>query len=296
MNIPWEDVRLFLAVAETRSMSAAARQLRIGQPTISRRLAMLESELGYPLFRRTTNGASLTAAGERLVESARKMAEWAGELNRAATTNEKRPRGVVRLTAPPGVAWSFCAPFAAWLKQKQPGLQLELLSSHQFLDLARGEADLALRIRPSTQNDLKTVATLRSRGVAMATREYIRRLPRRYSFADVGWICWAPPYDRLAPNPQLEQAIANFAPVFTSDSLLIQWRAAEAGVGALILDSVRHRFSGPTNLVPLKLDLGPEAVGAIHLVCAKSALDIPRVRVVAELLAEELKRAGGVVF
>jgi len=288
MNIEWEDVRVFLAVAETRSMSQAARALRVGQPTVSRRLASLEDQLGYALFRRTVAGASLTTAGERLVEPARKMAEWAGEVNRAAVKEERRPRGVVRLTAPPGIAWEFAAPFAAWLRRKQPGLQLELLSSIHYLDLSRGEADLAIRFRPPPPGDLTTVVDLRFTNAAMASREYVKRLPRNYGFADVDWICWAPPYDQLPPNPQLEQLIPGFAPAFTSDNPLVQRQAAESGLGATLLGNVRHRFLPASSLVPLKLDLGPFAESAIFLVCAKSALEIPRVRLVADLLAQEL--------
>lgn len=85
MNIPWDDVQLFLAIAETGSLSAASRQLRLGQPTVSRRLALLEHQLGYQLFRREVAGARLTSAGEKLLLPARRMAEWAGEISRAAT-------------------------------------------------------------------------------------------------------------------------------------------------------------------------------------------------------------------
>ena len=65
MDLSWEDVRLFLAVAEHGSLSEAARRLRIGQPTVSRRLAELEERLGYPLFERSVEGARLTTPGER---------------------------------------------------------------------------------------------------------------------------------------------------------------------------------------------------------------------------------------
>ena len=60
MDIPWDDVRLLLAISESGSLSGAARRLAIGQPTVSRRLAELESALGYGLFRRTAGGAALT--------------------------------------------------------------------------------------------------------------------------------------------------------------------------------------------------------------------------------------------
>ncbi|WP_237077857.1 helix-turn-helix domain-containing protein [Myxococcus xanthus] len=72
MDISWDDARLFLAIAETGSFSGG-----IGQPTVSRRLAALEYAVGASLFRRGVDGAVLTAAGERLVSPAKKMAEWA---------------------------------------------------------------------------------------------------------------------------------------------------------------------------------------------------------------------------
>ncbi len=292
MDMSWEDVRLFLAVAEAGSVSGAARRLRLGQPTVSRRLAELEYHLGYPLFRRGVSGAALTAAGERLVPPAQKMAEWAAELDRAAAKDEGKPRGLVRLTAPPGVAYELMAPFAAWLRHRLPELRLELLSTMSYLDLVRGEADLALRLKAPTDPDLKVLATVREKVGVYVAKSYAARLPKKYGLGDLDWIAWAPPYDSLPPNPQLAALIDGFAPVFTSDSFLVQWRAAECGVGAFITALGTHRFARPTNLVPLPLDLGPFGQSELHLVAAKRALDIPRVRAVAELLVEKMRGGG----
>src|SRR4029079_13334770 len=101
MDIAWDDVRIFLAVAEAGSVSGAARQLRLGQPTISRRLAEMEQAIGSRLFARGVGGATLTSAGERLLAPAKNMAEWAGEVARAAEADEAAPQGVVRITHPP---------------------------------------------------------------------------------------------------------------------------------------------------------------------------------------------------
>jgi DNA-binding transcriptional LysR family regulator len=76
--------------------------------------------------------------------------------------------------------------------------------------------------------------------------------------------------------------------VFASDDFIVQRRAAEAGVGAIFLARMRHRFSRDSPLVPLGLELGPHAKSSLFVVCAKSALAVPRIRAVAELLAEEL--------
>ena len=124
---------------------------------------------------------------------------------------------------------------------------------------------------------------------AFAAASYVARLPRKYKLHDIAFIAWAPPYEHLPPNTLLEQLIPGFRPVFASDDFLVQWRAAEAGVGAIFLGKAPNRFGQLTGLKPLGLDLGPHSRSSLHLVAAKSALDVPRVRAVAELLREELK-------
>ncbi len=270
-------------------MSAAAKRLKVGQPTISRRLQFLESEVGAPLFRRSVAGAHLTAAGERLVPHARKMAEWAAELERAAGAAESKPQGLVRVTAPPGVAFDFLAPFAGWLQRSQPGLRLEVLSTISYLDLSRGEAELALRMRPSP--DLVTVASLTTRVAVHVSKSYAATLGKKPKLEALRWISWAPPFEDTPPAPQLRALIPNFVPAFTSDSFLVQMQAAYSGVGAMVLGTARSRHSPPRPLVPLDLPLGPYGKAELHLVATRSALEIPRVRAVAELLAEELTHA-----
>lgn len=284
-------MELFLAVVEAGSLSGAAKRLRVTQPTISRRLAELEAELGEPLFVRTVDGASLTSFGERMLEPSRRMAESARDVELVASGADTRPRGVVRVTAPPGVAFDVLAPFAALARRQLPDVRLEVVSTVSYLDLGRREADLGLRIqpldRPSTQRELVTLASHEHGVAAYGTREYAATLPRPCRAADVGWIGWAPPLEHLPPNPQLAARIPGFAPVFASDDFLVQVRAAEAGVGAIILPQFRGRRPLPTPLVELKVDLG-KLTSSLHLVCARSSLSIPRVRAVAELLVREL--------
>ena len=290
MDISWDDARLFLAIAETGSVSGAARRLRLGQPTVSRRLAALEYAVGAALFRRSVEGAALTSAGERLVVPARKMAEWAGELHRAAEASDNSPRGIVRVTGTPFMSADFLAPFAAFVARKHPGLRLEVQSQVHYLDLGRGEADLALRARLPETPDLKRVDTLDIVNGVFVSKELKARLSRKVTLQELPWVAWAPPFDAVPPNPQLESLIPGFTPSFTADNFLVLLAAAEAGLGAMVLPDMPHRFKRATRLVPLEVDLGPFAQSQTHLVCARSALDIPRVRRVSELLLEEFKR------
>jgi DNA-binding transcriptional LysR family regulator len=285
---------MLLAVAEAGSLSAAAKVLQVTQPTVSRQLADLEARLGEPLFARAVDGTRLTPFGDRVLGPARRMAESAREVDQALSGADTKPRGVVRLTAPPGIAFDFIAPFAQRARDELPDIRLEVVSTVAYLDLARREADLGLRTerldRAAAQRDLVTVASIEFDVAVYATPGYIARLPRGYGPTDVGWIGWAPPFVHLPPNPQLASRIPGFRPVFASDDFIVQLRAAEAGVGAIPLGRVRSPRAVPTTLVEMKVDLGP-ITSSLHLVCASSSLAIPRVRAVAELLADELKTA-----
>jgi DNA-binding transcriptional LysR family regulator len=291
MHIPWNEVELFLAVAETGSVSAAAKRLRTTQPTVSRRLAELEADLGEPLFARSVGGTAPTPFGERMLPAARRMAEAAGEVERVASGAASTPRGVVRVTAPPGVAYTFLAPLAVRLRTLLPEVRLDVVATTSFADLARREADLALRVqpvdRPSMQRDLVTLATATNPVAAYAAPSLADRIPQNARLSDVPWIAWAPPFEDLAPNPQLAKLIPGFEPVFAATDYLVQIRAAEAGVGAIVFDRSVLRFPLPLPLVELDLSFGT-IVSSLHLICARSALAIPRVKAVADVLTKEL--------
>jgi DNA-binding transcriptional LysR family regulator len=223
------------------------------------------------------------------------MAEHAAELESVAAGAEARPRGTVRLTAPPGLAHDLVAPLAARARAQLPDVQLEVISTTQYLDLARREADVALRFQPLSRPDsrraLVAVASFDDPVVAYASRAYVATLPRGYTMSDVAWVGWSPSHDHLPPNPQLAARIPGFRPSFASDDFLVQLRAAEAGVGAIILTGMREHFAMPTQLVRLALDFG-KMVSPVHLICARSSLAIPRVRAVTDLLASELAIAA----
>jgi DNA-binding transcriptional LysR family regulator len=217
------------------------------------------------------------------------MAEWAGEVARAAEADEAEPQGLVRITASPYLCFDFVAPFAAWVSSRHPSIRVEVLSTTRYLDMARGEADLALRLRRPQGKDLEVLTEIEYENAAWVSHALAKKLPKRPRPQDVPWIGWAPPFEDLPPQPMLESIIPGFVPAFTSDNFLVNLAAAEAGAGAIVLGRVTHRFSRARGIVPLDLEMGPGKRGILCLVCAKSALDIPRVRLVADLLQEQVK-------
>lgn len=289
MDISWDDARLFLAIAEAGSVSAAAKRLKLTQPTASRRLSSLERSLGEPVFIRSVAGVRPTAFGQRLVEPARRMAEWSAELQRTAERAETAIEGLVRITAPPGLAFEVGVPFAAELHAEMPRVRIELVSTVRNVDLARREADLALRFQSVGQRDLAVLHSIDVDVVPFAAPSIARSLPKHAAVKDVPWIGWAPPLDEVPPSPQLARLLGGTPYAFTADDYLVQMRAAELGLGAILLARMRHRFR-TSPLVELKLTGMPPLRASFHLVAAKSALDVPRVRAVADRLERELKR------
>lgn len=297
MDLPWADLELFLAVAETQSFSAGARRLGITQPTVSRRVAALEEHLGRALFVRNVEGARLTPEGERLLPAAEQMARWAAELRRSVESWSEGVEGPVRIAAPPGLAFDLLVPFARDLRDGLPGVRLELLTGVEHVDLSRGQADIALRTRRPAQADLEVVLALQAELGVFVSPAYARRLcsaPSPRSLAELDWITWSYPNEHLSPRPELEQLIPNFRPAFASNDYLAQQRALALGLGAMILSRTTHpdQFTGPLEEVPVDLPL-PRA--DFYVVCAKTMRWVPRVQAVLEQLRARLLAVEGVV-
>lgn len=141
----WGDIRYFLAVARSGSTLAAAGVTGSSQSTVTRRLAALEEALELKLFERLQSGSRLTAQGEALLAEAEAAEAAMTALSDAAAVARRRLSGVVRLTTPPDVAEPFVvAPLSAFMKA-HPGVKVEVLLTEQYLDIAAGQADVALR-------------------------------------------------------------------------------------------------------------------------------------------------------
>ncbi len=286
MDISWDDARLFVAVAESGSLSAAARNLRMTQPTVSRRLAELETTLGEPLFERGALGTELTTFGARLLEPAQKMADWAAELTRAAERRPDGPQGVVRITAAPGVAHGFLVPFAAAFAATAPDMRLHVMSTVRPLDMTRREAEIALRLGAAVTDE--TVASIELELRPFASKPYAARVADARDPTRISWIGWAPPFDDQSPNTVLRRQLPGWEPSFASDDYLLQLRACEAGLGAMLLPRAHPLYGAASPLVELDLPLSPIR-RTLGLLCPRSAAAIPRVRAVLEPLTEALR-------
>ena len=141
----WNDLRYFIAVADSGSTLAAGRALRVSQTTVARRIAALEEALALTLFERRQAGYALTPAGEDLLGPARQMQGAAGALAETASGMAREASGTVRLTTIEIYAVTLLPGILRELHEAHPAIHIELGTSEEPRDLASGAADIALR-------------------------------------------------------------------------------------------------------------------------------------------------------
>jgi DNA-binding transcriptional LysR family regulator len=140
----WNDLRYLLAIAEHGSTIAAGRSLRVSQSTVQRRLHLLDQALGRPLTIRTPQGYALTDHGVALLPHARAVQEAVNRFVQHAAEANNSHRGLVRLTCPEPIV-ARLMPLLERFQQARPDLQVEIVTSDRYLDLTRGDADVAFR-------------------------------------------------------------------------------------------------------------------------------------------------------
>lgn len=168
-------MQIFIAIADSGSLTAAARVLDSSLPAVVRALAALEAHLGVRLFQRSTRRISLTQEGQRYLENCREVlaAVALGEATLAANADE--PSGLLTITAPVLFGQMYVAPAVMRLVQRHPKLQVKLLFHDRVVDLLEEGIDAGIRIGKLKDSSLvaQTVSTVRR--MVVASPDYLRR-------------------------------------------------------------------------------------------------------------------------
>jgi DNA-binding transcriptional LysR family regulator len=152
--LDWDDLRFFLSVSRHGNLVAAAKELRVAQSTVGRRLASLEAGLGVRLLNRTPSGYVTTIAGEQVQREAERFETGSLTLERDVGGRDTLMAGAVRVTCAESVGSHILAPFLARLRFKHPDIMVELIPGPKELSLSMREADISVRLTSSTQHDL----------------------------------------------------------------------------------------------------------------------------------------------
>lgn len=173
----WDLCKTFVAVAETGSFAAAARQLRSSHPTVGRNIAALEHQLGIPLFARSNEGLSLTSQGRQFREHVEAMAAAALRAEAAVSATGGNARGVVKLSIGATLAAHWLMPRMGAFLREHRHLQLEIITHPFPASVRRREADVVLRPVDSGEENLVGRKIGRLGTGFYASRDYAARRP-----------------------------------------------------------------------------------------------------------------------
>ena len=287
MSADWDDFRFFLAVAETGSLSAAGRALKVAQPTVGRRVQALARRLGVRLFDRLSHGYVLTWAGAEVRDMAQDMEHQALAIERRLAGRDRRLAGPVSIAATETLTQYWLVPRLAALCGRCPGLEPALISGIGAADLGRREADVALRIGDPGPDTLigrrvaccvwhlyAAPAYLERHGEPSAPGE-LRAHRVIESVREIAGLRQARELRRLAGEVALR-----------SNNVNVQFAAARAGHGLMALPS--YMAPGRAGLRRV-LDPGFEVRLDLWLLSHRDLRDNVRVRAVLDYLAEALR-------
>lgn len=285
----WDDLRVFLAVARSESLSGAGKALRLDPATVSRRIVKLEEALGARLFVKSPQGYGVTEAGLRLLphaEAAEQAVQAAADDLRGGTGGLS---GQVRIGAPDGCANYLLPQVVAAICDDNPGLEVQIVALPRVINLSKREADMVIAVSPPTAGRL-TVQRLTDYHLHLAaSRAYLDRhgTPKRRADLTahriVGYIpdmIFDKELDYLAEIGVTEVPLAS-----NSVPVQLNWLRHGAGIGMV------HDFAMPSapelvKVLPVEVSL----TRAFWLIRHADDRRIDRMNRFADLLAQGLRR------
>lgn len=287
----WDDLRIVLAIAERGTLSAAAIELNLSHPTLSRRLQLIERRLGARVFDRLPTHLQPTAAGQEMCALATRLREDIAGLQRRIGGRDSSADGSIRLTAPDAVSEYLLAGLLAELCREHEGLTIDLVVSNQVLSLAQRAADIALRITPNPTETLHArrvglvamgVYTVRDAAASLQDNELLGR----------PWIGFDAALACSGPGQWVARHVAPEQIRFRANTLLGAAQAAKGGLGCCVLPC----FVG--GAIPELQRVGPvlpELSLPLWLMVHPDMARLPRIRRACDALADKLVQAAALL-
>ncbi|MBL4805747.1 MAG: LysR family transcriptional regulator [Rhodobacteraceae bacterium] len=287
-NLDWALIQAFVAVAETGSLSAAARQTGHSQPTLGRQIKLIEAALGSSLFTRQPRGLQLNDVGAKILPMAQEMREAYRKFSLIAAGQSQSLKGVVRITASVLFSHYTLPPIIAHIRQQEPKIDIELAPSDTTENLLFREADIAIRMYRPTQEDLIARKLGELKTALFASNDYLARRGEPKSFEDM------PNHDFVGFDREtliIDGMKALGIPATRSDFSVrcdqqaIYWELVRAGCGIGIAQLKLGR--GDQNMTQVLPQI-PMANLPVWLAAPEALRITPRIRRVYDLLAEAI--------
>ncbi len=233
-NMDWEDIRIFRAVMRNGTVRRAARSLGVHHSTVSRRIDNLEKSVGTRLFDRLPEGYAPTSAGEELAVAAHGFADELNDVARHIAGRDDDLHGKLAVTIAEPLAVRAFAPRLPQFAARHPGLELEIIASYEQLDMARREADVAVRMHNDPPEALVGRKLFPYHTSIYASPAYLASHDIALDPASACWIGWG---DNMTPFPEWAQdtEYAEVPAWGTFANINMQLELARAGMGLTML-------------------------------------------------------------
>jgi DNA-binding transcriptional LysR family regulator len=285
----WDDLRYFLAVARHHSTLAAGRALKVNQSTVQRRLTELERRIGRPLVKRHPTGYRLTELGREMVAHAERVEQAVLGFEQHLDASKREAVGVIRVTCPEPLVYRITqSGLLDRFHARHPALRVEFVMSDKYLDLAKGEADVALR-SGDTDGDLVGRKIADSIRAVYASRRYIERHGKPERIEDLEQHALVG-FDETMAKHRAAKWLGQVAPngkiVARNNSVLGMLYAVKSGVGIAPL---------PTAIADAEDDLVrvlgpiPELARIWRLLTPPELRRTPRVSAFFDFITEEIE-------
>jgi DNA-binding transcriptional LysR family regulator len=284
----WNDLRYFLAVARTGSTISAAKDLGVNQSTVQRRLVALEQAVGRKLVERLPVGYRLTSFGEELRPHAEAVETAIACLDRKIASTDTAPSGTVRLTCSEGMAYRFIPRMLDVFHSRYPSVRVDLLISDDYLDLAKGEADIALRAGESKDSALITRKIADTPWAMYANRSYVGRHGRVDGADDLhrhAMIIFDGELERLGISKWLRSRAPDAVVTARCNHVIGMLLTVKSGVG---IGPLPLQVGDLEEDLVRVLDPVPESMASIYLLVHPDLRNVPRVRALFDFMVSEV--------
>ncbi len=186
----WDDRRFFLAVAREGSVNKAAKRLDVNRTTVLRRITAFEETLGVRLFERLPNGYFTTAAGEDMKRAVEQVEGFINDADRRLAGRDARLSGTIRISIPSALAIRLLMNDLTTFAKEHPDIRLEIMTTYDMPDLARREADVAIRISNDPPEDLVGRRILKVARAAYVSAKFLPNCDDEEAQQQLSWIGW----------------------------------------------------------------------------------------------------------
>ena len=288
----WDDFRLFYAAGHSRSLASAAVDLGIHRSTLLRRIERLEKRLGMHLFDRTLLGITLTAAGERMMPHAERMADQMARVLQVCDADHGRPVGNIRVAATLNLAFGLLPPIIARFRDVYPEISVDLTGTPDGSETIHPDQfDIAFRTLGTDFQDHENMVGRRLGKLPMAiygAKDYFAQHNKPRSVADISKhriLLGCGPLANIAAMHWLETHAKDTAPVYRASNMLLLLSAVSKGLGITCLP--RYLCENVRGLITA-FDVPEECCADLWILRHAHQRDTARMRAFADFVTAEI--------